>query len=137
MRTPLLAVVLLASLLPAQGVPRPSDIAANPAAFIGKRVTWVAKQVRISTTLINNQRVVTNRVFALLDARGKEDRSQIFAVEGSVTETAAARKLVGPDQDVRLVTGVIGAVGDIEVYVDGKPGKVRGPKLTGAILDAQ
>ena len=136
MRTPL-AVVLLVSLLPAQGVPRPSDIAANSAAFIGKRVTWVAKQVRISTTLINNQRVVTNRVFALLDAQGKEDRSQIFAVEGSVTETAAAHKLAGSDQDVRLVTGVIGAVGDIEVYVDGKPGKVRGPKLTGAILDAQ
>ena len=138
MRTPVFAVLLLTSFLPSQDIPRPADVVANSAPSIGKRVTWVGKQVRVSTTLINNQRVVTNRVFALLDAKRKEDRTQIFAVEGSVMETASARKLNGPDdQGVRLVTGVIGGVGDIEVYIDGKPGKVRGPKLTGATLDSQ
>jgi len=138
MRTPIFSVLLLTSFLPAQDVPRPSDVAAKGAPFIGKRVTWVGKQVRISTTLINKERVVTNRVFALLDAQGKEDRTQVFAVEGKVMETEAALKLNAPgDQGVRRVTGVISAVGDIDVYVDGKPGKVLGPKLTGALIDAK
>ena len=138
MRTFISTLLLLTSFLPAQDVPRPAEVVANSATFIGKRATWVGKQVRISTTLLNGRRVVTNRVFALLDAKGKEDRTQIFAVEGSATETAAARKLNGPDdQGVRRVTGIIGQVGDIEVYIDGKPRKVRGPMLTEATLDAQ
>jgi hypothetical protein len=41
------------------------------------------------------------------------------------------------DPAIRRVIGTIGSVGDIEVYINGKPGKVQGPRLTAATLSAK
>ena len=139
MRNLLFVFVLFGASLAAQTAARPSDVVADSALLIGKRVSWTGKQIRVSTTLLNGQRVTTNRVFALLDAQGKEDRLQIFAVEGNATETQAAQALntKKDDSGIRRVAGTIGSVGDIEVYVNGKPATVKGPRLTGATLDAK
>ena len=120
-----------------QTTSRPSDIVAN--GRVGAQVIWVGKQVRVSTTLKNGQRVITNRVFVLVDAQGKELRNEVFSVEGSVKESEAAQKLnsVRDDPGIRRVTGTISSVGDIEIYVNGKPGNVRGPRLADVILDVK
>ena len=139
MRSFLFLFVLLGASLAAQSAARPSDVVANGTSFVGKRASWVGKRIRISTTQLNGQRVITNRVFALVDAQGKEDRSQIFAVEGNVTETEAAQTLNTSKDDpgIRRASGTVGSVGEIEIYVDGKPATVKGPRLTGATLDAK
>lgn len=33
--------------------------------------------------------------------------------------------------------GVVSSAGDIEIYIDGKPGRVKGHKLKDATLDAK
>jgi small ligand-binding sensory domain FIST len=41
------------------------------------------------------------------------------------------------DPGIRRVMGVVSSAGDIEIYIDGKPGRVKGHKLKDATLDAK
>lgn len=133
-----LLVVLLAAGQGNPTSPRPSDVVTHPESYSGKTIEWLAQQMRFSTTLRDGRRVVTERVYALVDSERYPMLDQTFAIEGDGHETDAARRIgqTAGDDKVRRVRGTVAGIANLVIYVNGRPTTVRGPRLGNAVIDA-
>ena len=133
----LLAMLLAQAASNAISGPSYADVLANPSNQRERTISWVGKQVRVSTDLRNGERIVTSYTYTLVDARGGILLNQPFSVDGDAEFSPAAIAARGDSKDsgIRRISGRFKGLIEVVVYVEGKPKTMTAPRIEKATID--